>query len=95
MTASGEARVTPGGLSKDGVGRLGNALSGYVSRGEVPGLVALVSRGEPHLEELGTTAYADPETGAIGNLLTERLIGSPAPPAFRDFWRLACRSLGP
>src|SRR6201991_1399995 len=39
--------------------RLRDVLSGYVERGDVPGLVALVSRrGQTHVETLGHTAYA-------------------------------------
>ena len=35
-----------------------DVLSGYVERGDVPGVVALVSRrGQTHVEALGTTAY--------------------------------------
>ena len=63
--------------------RMRAVLSGNVGRGEVPGLVALVSKGEEaHLVEiggLGTTAYTDPARGAIGILLTERLMESPQP----------------
>jgi CubicO group peptidase (beta-lactamase class C family) len=42
------------GLSKDRLVRLHDRLAGYVERGEVPGLVALVSRrGEVHVEVIG------------------------------------------
>ena len=34
----------------------------------------------------GTSAYADPREGLIGVLMTRRLMESPSPPAFRDFW---------
>ena len=35
-----------------------DVLTGYVERGDVPGVVALVSRrGQTHVEALGTTAY--------------------------------------
>ena len=45
------------GLSKARLGRLGEVLAGYVDRGEVPGLVAVVSRrGETHVEAHGTAA---------------------------------------
>lgn len=44
-----------GGLSKARLERLHRVLSGYVERREVPGLVALVSRGgDVHVEALGT-----------------------------------------
>ncbi|HEV7713751.1 MAG TPA: serine hydrolase domain-containing protein [Asanoa sp.] len=39
--------------------RMRDVLTGYVDRGDVPGVVALVSRrGQTHVETLGTTAYA-------------------------------------
>lgn len=42
----------------------------------------------------GTSCYWDPETGLIGILLTQRLMGSPvAPPVFVDFWRSAYEAL--
>jgi CubicO group peptidase (beta-lactamase class C family) len=38
--------------------RMRDVLTGYVERGDVPGVVALVSRrGQTHVEALGTTAY--------------------------------------
>lgn len=41
--------------------RLHRTLSGYVERGEMPGLVALVShRDEVHVETLGTMAFGNP-----------------------------------
>jgi CubicO group peptidase (beta-lactamase class C family) len=46
-----------GGLSKARLGRMHNVMAGYVERGDVPGLVTLVSRrGEVHVDALGTTA---------------------------------------
>ena len=45
------------GLSKLRLERLHRALSGYVERGDVPGIVALVSRGDDvYVEALGTLA---------------------------------------
>jgi CubicO group peptidase (beta-lactamase class C family) len=42
-------------FSKAGLDRLHRVLSGYVERGEIPGIVALVSRGhDVHAETLGT-----------------------------------------
>ncbi|HTF12624.1 MAG TPA: serine hydrolase domain-containing protein [Asanoa sp.] len=39
--------------------RLRDVLTGYVDRGDVPGVVAVVSRrGQTHVETLGTTGYA-------------------------------------
>lgn len=41
--------------------RLHRTLSGYIERGEMPGLVALVSQGEEvHVETLGTLAFDNP-----------------------------------
>jgi CubicO group peptidase (beta-lactamase class C family) len=49
--------VTARALSKPRLQRLHEALEGYVERRELPGLVALVSRGEDvHVEVLGTMA---------------------------------------
>jgi CubicO group peptidase (beta-lactamase class C family) len=49
------------GLSKSRLGRMHHVLSGHVERGEMPGLVALVSRHDDlHVETLGTMSFADP-----------------------------------
>ncbi len=46
-----------GGLSKTRLERLHNVMQGYVERGEIPGIVSLVSRrGEIHVDILGTKA---------------------------------------
>src|SRR5438105_10407685 len=46
-----------GGLSKARLGRMHAVMAGYVERGDVPGLVTLVSRrGETHVDAIGTTA---------------------------------------
>src|SRR5947208_2608636 len=46
-----------GGLANARLGRLHDVMAGYVERGEVPGLVALVSRrGEAHVDAIGTLA---------------------------------------
>src|ERR687886_1115458 len=46
-----------GGLSAARLGRLHEVMAGYVERGVVPGLVALVSRrGEAHVDVLGSMA---------------------------------------
>jgi CubicO group peptidase (beta-lactamase class C family) len=43
------------GLSKARLNRMHDILAGYIDRGQIPGLVALVSRrGEVHLDALGT-----------------------------------------
>ena len=49
--------MSSAGLSKARVARLHDVMAGYVERGEVPGLVTLVSRrGETHIEALGMKA---------------------------------------
>jgi hypothetical protein len=46
--------MSVGGLSKGRLGRLRDVMAGHVERGEVPGLVTLVSRrGEVHVEAIG------------------------------------------
>lgn len=43
----------------------------------------------------GTSAYADPEEGLIGILMTQRMMDSPRPlPVFRDFWTSAYQAIG-
>jgi CubicO group peptidase (beta-lactamase class C family) len=47
--------MSSAGLSKTRLARLRDVMAGYVERGEVPGIVALVSRrDETHVEALGT-----------------------------------------
>jgi CubicO group peptidase (beta-lactamase class C family) len=55
--------MSDGGLSKARLGRMHDIMTGYVARGEVPGMVTLVSRrGEVHVDAIGakTTAGNDP-----------------------------------
>jgi len=48
-----------GGLSKTRLGRLHDVMAGYVERGDVPGILTLVSRrGEVHVDAIGTKAVA-------------------------------------
>ena len=52
-----------GGLSEARLGRMHNVMTGYVERGEVPGIVTLVSRGgEVHVDAIGMKVVggADP-----------------------------------
>src|SRR5436190_11051812 len=52
--------MSTGGLSNARLGRMHDVMKGYVERGEVPGLVSLVSRrGEVHTDVIGTKAYKD------------------------------------
>jgi CubicO group peptidase (beta-lactamase class C family) len=46
-----------GGFSQERLGRMHEVMAGFVARGEVPGLVTLVSRhGETHVDAMGTLA---------------------------------------
>src|SRR6516164_9975679 len=52
--------MSAGGLSKTRLGRMHDVMKGYVERGEVPGLVTLVSRrGEVHIDVIGNMGYND------------------------------------
>lgn len=47
-----------GGLSAAGLTRLHRAMAGYVERGDLPGVVTVVSRrGETHVDAIGSTAF--------------------------------------
>ncbi len=49
--------MSTGGLSKARLGRMHDIMAGYVERGDVPGLVTLVSRhGEAHVDVIGMKA---------------------------------------
>jgi CubicO group peptidase (beta-lactamase class C family) len=49
--------MSSGALSTARLGRMHDVMAGYVERGDVPGLVTLVSRrGETHVDALGTMA---------------------------------------
>ena len=49
--------MSGGGLSRARLGRMHDVMAGYVERGEVPGLVTLVSRrGEVHVDAIGSKA---------------------------------------
>ncbi|NOU91738.1 serine hydrolase [Paenibacillus sp. LMG 31456] len=49
--------MSTGGLSQERLGRMHDVMAGYVERGEVPGLVTLVSRsGEVHVDAIGMQA---------------------------------------
>jgi CubicO group peptidase (beta-lactamase class C family) len=56
-----DLHMTAKTLSKQRLERLHHSLAGYVQRGEIPGLVALVScRDDVHIETLGTMALDRP-----------------------------------
>ena len=49
--------MSTGGFSTARLGRMHDVMARYIERGEVPGLVSLVSRrGEAHVDVLGTMA---------------------------------------
>jgi len=49
--------MSTGGLSRARLGRMHDVMAGYVERGEVPGIVTLVSRrGEVHVDAIGMKA---------------------------------------
>jgi CubicO group peptidase (beta-lactamase class C family) len=49
--------MSSGGLSRARLGRLHDAMAGYVERGQVPGIVTLIRRrGEVHVEAIGAKA---------------------------------------
>ena len=49
--------MSNGGLSRKRLDNMHNVMAGYVKRGEVPGILTLVSRkGETHVDALGTTS---------------------------------------
>jgi CubicO group peptidase (beta-lactamase class C family) len=50
------------GLSRERLGRLRKSMTGYVERGEVPGIVTLVSRhGEVHVDAVGNKSLDGPD----------------------------------
>ena len=52
--------MSAGGLSKARLGRMHDVMAGYVERGELSGLVTLVSRrGEVHVDAIGTKAVGE------------------------------------
>src|SRR5881409_2555735 len=55
--------MSAGGLSKARLGRMHDVMAGHVERGEVPGIVTLLSRrGEVHVDPIGmkTVGGGDP-----------------------------------
>src|SRR6266702_633752 len=55
-----EQTMSTAGLSRARLGRMHEVMAGYVERGEVPGLVTLVSRrGEVHVDAIGMKAVSD------------------------------------
>jgi CubicO group peptidase (beta-lactamase class C family) len=52
--------MSTGGFSTARLSRMHDVMAGYVERGDVPGLLALVSRrGEVHVEAIGMMAFGD------------------------------------
>ena len=59
-------KISCGGLSKRRLKRIHDVMAGHVERGDVPGLVTLVSRrGETHVDAIGMKAVGDFKT--VGN----------------------------
>src|SRR5260370_1176862 len=55
--SSSQPSTGSGGLSKARLGRMHDVMAAYVQRGDVPGIVTLVSRrGEVHVDAIGTKA---------------------------------------
>src|SRR6266702_8721784 len=53
--------MSTAGLSRARLARMHDVMADYVERGEVPGLVTLVSRrGEVHVDAIGAQAFTDP-----------------------------------
>jgi CubicO group peptidase (beta-lactamase class C family) len=73
--------MSGGGLSKARLGRMHEVMAGYVERGEMPGLVTLISRrGEVHVDAIGSmkrdtifriSSMTKPVTAAAAMLLVE------------------------
>jgi hypothetical protein len=75
------------GLSRSRLGRMRDIMAGYVERGQVPGIVTLVSG-------LGTSWSSDPGEDMVAILLTQRLWDSPNPPGvYLDFWTSAYQAI--
>jgi CubicO group peptidase (beta-lactamase class C family) len=54
--------MSTAGLSQARLARMHDVMADYVERGDVPGLVTLVSRrGEVHVDVIGTRAFKDPD----------------------------------
>lgn len=54
--------MSTGGLSEARLGRMRDVMAGHVERGDVPGVVTLVSRrGETHVDAVGTKAFGGSE----------------------------------
>jgi CubicO group peptidase (beta-lactamase class C family) len=52
--------MTGGGFSPAGLARLHDVLAGHVERGDMPGAIALVARGQRvHVDVIGTKAFGD------------------------------------
>jgi hypothetical protein len=72
-------------LSAKALRQLHDVMSGYVERGEVPGLVTLVS-----YHGLGSSWWNDPNERLTAIIVTERTFESADPPnVIKDFWKSA------
>src|SRR5258707_5094190 len=72
------------GLSRARLGRMHDVMAGYVERGEVPGIVTLVSRsGETHVDAIGMPRDAildEPVDRLLPELAGRRVLKSPEGP---------------
>src|SRR5882724_7379436 len=61
--------MSKGGFSKARLSRMQDVMTGYVVRGDVPGIVTLVARrGEVHVEAIGMQAIGGSESGRNGQM---------------------------
>src|SRR5258708_40231298 len=76
---TGERRpaMSNGGFSKARLGRMHDIMAGYVARGEVPGMVTLVSRrGEVYVDAIGAKAAGGSPLGR-GTIFRVRSVTKP------------------
>jgi Beta-lactamase len=83
-----------GGFSSARLDRMRHVLAGYVHRGEMPGLVALVSRrDDTHVHAVGAQALGGNRPMRRDSIFRIAM-DSPEPPrAYVDFWTLAYQAL--
>jgi CubicO group peptidase (beta-lactamase class C family) len=66
--------MTTSSLSEARLGRMHDVMAGFVARGELPGLVTLISRrGETHVDAIGMKAFPGAASGAGGPMRRDTL----------------------
>ena len=95
--------MSTAGLSTARLVRMHDVMAGYVERGEVPGLVTLVTRRDDIAAVpgrygwdggLGTSWSSDPREEMVTILMTQRAWTSPSPPdVCLDFWTSAYQTI--